>query len=89
MKTEEQTLSDNERIAELLELLAQNQMEKEAGCVKELCSCVDGLEQQLKELTVEMAGMRKQLQKMQETSFSKRIREQMKATAEHLTENQA
>lgn len=86
MKTEEQTLSDNERIAELLELLAQNQMEKEAGCVKELCSCVDGLEQQLKELTVEMAGMRKQLQKMQETTFSKRIREQMKATAEHLTE---
>ena len=67
MKTEEQTLSDNERIAELLELLAQNQMEKEAVCVKELCSCVDGLEQQLKELTVEMAGMRKQLQKMQET----------------------
>ena len=54
MKTEEQTLSDNERIAELLELLAQNQMEKEAGCVKELCSCVDGLEQQLKELTVEI-----------------------------------
>ena len=86
MKTEEQTLSDNERIAELLEMLAQNQMEKEAGCVKELCSCVDGLEQQLKELTVEMAGMRKQLQKMQETTFSKRIREQMKATAEHLTE---
>ena len=47
---------------------------------------MDGLEQQLKELTVEMAGMRKQLQKMQETTFSKRIREQMKATAEHLTE---
>lgn len=51
-------MTRDERIIELLEHLTDNQMNREANEVYELCTYVDSLEKKLDVMSVELSGIR-------------------------------
>ena len=85
MKTEKK-LTNDERILELLELLAQNNMQEKANAAFELCAYMDGLQKQLDTMTQELIGVRKELKEMKEQNLPKQLKEQEKVVTNHLKE---
>ncbi len=63
------TLTNEEVIRELLELLKQNVMKEQANDVFEICSYVDGLEKKIDSMTEELTNMQNQIKEMQEDTL--------------------
>lgn len=63
------TLTNEEVIRELLELLKKNAMKEQANNVFEICSYVDGLEKKIDSMTEELTNMQKQIKEMQEDTL--------------------
>lgn len=63
------TLTNEEVIRELLELLKQNAMKEQANDVFEICSYVDGLEKKSDSMTEELTNMQNQIKEMQEDTL--------------------
>ena len=58
------TLTNEEVIRELLELLKKNAMKEQANDVFEICSYVDGLEKKIDSMTEELTNMQNQIKEM-------------------------
>ena len=63
------TLTNEEVIRELLELLKKNAMKEQANDVFGICSYVDGLEKKIDSMTEELTSMQNQIKEMQELYF--------------------
>ena len=63
------TLTNEEVIRELLELLKKNAMKEQANDVFEICSYVDGLEKKIDSMTEELTNMQNQFKEMQEDTL--------------------
>ena len=63
------TLTNEEVIRELLELLKKNAMKEQANDVFEICSYVDGLEKKIDSMTEELTNMQNQIKEMQEDTL--------------------
>mgnify|MGYP000068621379 FL=1 len=61
----EKTLTNEEFIRELLDLLKKNAMKEQANDVFEICSYVDGLEKKIATMTEELTSMQNQIREMQ------------------------
>ena len=61
----EKTLTNEEFIRELLDLLKKNAMKEPANDVFEICSYVDGLEKKIATMTEELTSMQNQIREMQ------------------------
>lgn len=75
-------LSNDERILELLELLANHQMQSQAADVNMVCGYVETIEKQLFSMTEEIKSMRKELVLMKEDTISRHMKEQLQKTAD-------
>lgn len=82
--TAEQTISGDNRIVELLELLTNNQMNAQAEQVKQMCEYVGTLEQQLSFMTEEIKNVRQELVSMKEDTISKHVKDSLQKTADTL-----
>lgn len=83
---EKTNLLKDEMIMELLELLKQNNMPKEANHTFELCAYVDSLEKKLDSMTEELTNVKQQLRDMQEDTVLNNLKAQVQAAAEQLQE---
>lgn len=72
-----EVLSNDKRIVELLEMLANNQMQSQAADVNMVCGYVEAIEKQLSSMTEEIKSMRKELVSMKEDTVSKHMKEQL------------
>ena len=63
------TLTNEEVIRELLELLKKNAMKEQANDVFEICSYVGGLEKKIDSMTEELTNMQNQIKEMQEDTL--------------------
>ena len=63
------TLTNEEVIRELLELLKKNAMKEQANDVFEICSYVDGLEKKIDSMKEELTNMQNQIKEMQEDTL--------------------
>ena len=63
------TLTNEDVIRELLELLKKNAMKEQANDVFEICSYVDGLEKKIASMTKELINMQNQIKEMQEDTL--------------------
>ena len=79
-----QTISSDNRIVELLELLTNNQMSAQAEQVKQLCGYVGMLEQQLSSMTEEIKNVRQELVSMKEDTISKHVKDSLQKAADTL-----
>lgn len=77
-------LTKDEMIMELMELLKQNNMQKEANDTFEICAYVDSLEKKLDAMTEELANVQKQLTAMKEDTFFNHIRNSLQEAKDHL-----
>lgn len=66
---EKKQLTNEEIIRELMALLKQNNMQKQANDTFEICAYVDSLEKKLEEMTEELANVQQQLKDMKEDTF--------------------
>ena len=69
------SMTKDEIIMELMELLKQNDRKKQAGEVFEMSAYVDMLENKLDQMTHELVEMRKELREMKEEQASKTLKE--------------
>lgn len=67
------TLTNEEVIRELLELLKKNAMKEQANDVFEICSYVDGLEKKIDSMTEELTNMQNQIKEMQEDNLAMNV----------------
>ena len=74
---ENEVLSDDKRIVELLEMLTNHQMQSQAADVNLVCGYVEAIEKQLSSMTEEIKSMRKELVSMKEDTVSKHMKEQL------------
>lgn len=74
---ENEVLSDDKRIVELLEMLTSHQMQSQAADVNMVCGYVEAIEKQLSSMTEEIKSMRKELVSMKEDTVSKHMKEQL------------
>lgn len=81
---EGQTISSDDRIVELLELLTNNQMSAQAEQVKQLCGYVGTLEQQLSSMTEEIKNVRQEFVSMKEDTISKHVKDGLQKAADTL-----
>ncbi|HBA69967.1 MAG TPA: hypothetical protein DCZ40_11515 [Lachnospiraceae bacterium] len=81
---EGQSISNDSRIVELLELLAKNQMNAQAEQVKQMCDYVGTLEQQIVSMTEEIKSVRQELVSMKEDTISKHVKDSLQKTADIL-----
>ena len=81
---EGQAISNDNRIVELLELLANNQMNTQAEQIKQMCGYVGTLEKQILSMTEEIKFVRQELVSMKEDTISRHVRESLKKTADTL-----
>lgn len=82
--TAEQTISSDSRIVELLELLANNQMNAQEVQVKQMCEYVGTLEKQLSFMTEEIKNVRQELVSMKEDTISKHVKDSLQKAADTL-----
>ncbi|MEG0963116.1 MAG: DUF6674 family protein [Lachnospiraceae bacterium] len=73
----EKTLTQEEKIQKLINLLKKNSMSDKANDLYELVSYVDGLEQKLDQVMEELASVKKQLTDIQEQSIIKDFKESL------------
>ena len=78
------TLTNEEVIRELLELLKKNAMKEQANDVFEICSYVDGLEKKIDSMTEELTNMQNQIKKMQEDTFINNAKKALSEAQERL-----
>lgn len=81
---EEQTISNDSRIVELLELLTNNQMNAQAEQVKQMCDYVGTLEKQIFSMTEEIKTVQQALVSMKEDTISKHVKDSLKKMADTL-----
>lgn len=74
---ENEVLSDDKRIVELLEMLTNHQMQSQAADVNMVCGYVEAIEKQLSFMTEEIKSMRKELVSMNEDTISKHMKDQL------------
>ena len=79
---EGQAISNDSRIVELLELLANNQMNAQAEQVKQMCDYVGTLEKQISSMTEELKSVRQELVSMKEDTISKHVKDSLKKAAD-------
>ena len=84
------TLTNEEVIRELLDLLKKNAMKEQANDVFEICSYVDGLEKKIDSMTEELTNMQNQIKEMQEDTLvnnaKKEVKVQVKSTAKSIVD---
>lgn len=80
----EKSLTSEEIIQELLELLKKNAMKEEANETFELCSYVDSLEKKLDAMTNELSNVQAQLKEMQEDRLVYKLKEQLKEATDKM-----
>lgn len=78
------TLTNEEVIRELLELLKKNTMKKQANDVFEICSYVDGLEKKIDSMTEELTNMQNQIKEMQEDTLVNNAKKALSEAQERL-----
>ena len=78
------TLTNEEVIRELLELLNKNAMKEQANDVFEICSYVDGLEKKIDSMTEELTNMQNQIKEMQEDTFVNNAKKALSEAKERL-----
>ena len=78
------TLTNEEVIRELLELLKKNAMKEQANDVFEICSYVDGLEKKIDSMTEELTNMQNQIKEMQGDNFVNNAKKALSEAQERL-----
>lgn len=78
------TLTNEEVIRELLELLKKNAMKEQANDVFEICSYVDGLEKKIDSMTDELTNMQNQIKEMQEDTLVNNAKKALSEAQERL-----
>ena len=78
------TLTNEEVIRELLELLKKNSMKEQANDVFEICSYVDGLEKKIDSMTEELTNMQNQIKEMQEDTLVNNAKKALSEAQERL-----
>lgn len=78
------SLTNEEVIRELLELLKKNAMKEQANDVFEICSYVDGLEKKIDSMTEELTNMQKQIKEMQEDTLVNNAKKALSEAQERL-----
>ena len=78
------TLTTEEVIRELLELLKKNAMKEQANDVFEICSYVDGLEKKIDSMTEELTNMQNQIKEMQEDTLVNNAKKALSEAQERL-----
>ena len=78
------TLTNEEVIRELLELLKKNAMKEQANDVFEICSYVDGLEKKIDSMTEELTNMQNQIKEMQEDTLINNAQKALSEAQERL-----
>ena len=78
------TLTNEEVIRELLELLKKNAMKEQANDVFEICSYVDGLEKKIDSMTEELTNMQNQIKEMQEDTIINNAKKALSEVQERL-----
>ena len=78
------TLTNEEVIRELLELLKKNVMKEQANDVFEICSYVDGLEKKIDSMTEELTNMQNQIKEMQEDTLVNNAKKSLSEAQERL-----
>ena len=78
------TLTNEEVIRELLELLKKNSMKEQANDVFEICSYVDGLEKKIDSMTEELTNMQNQIKEMQEDTLVNNAKKALAEARERL-----
>ena len=81
----EKTLTNEEFIRELLDLLKKNAMKEPANDVFEICSCVDGLEKKIATMTEELTSMQNQIREMQEDTLINNAKKALVEAQERLS----
>lgn len=80
----EKTLTNEEVIRELLELLKKNTMKEQANDVFEICSYVDGLEKKIDSMTEELTNMQNQIKEMKEDTLINNAKKALSEAQERL-----
>ena len=78
------TLTNEEVIRELLDLLKKNAMKEQANDVFEICSYVDGLEKKIDSMTEELTNMQNQIKEMQEDTLVNNAKKVLSEARERL-----
>ena len=78
------TLTNEEVIRELLELLKKNAMKEQANDVFEICSYMDGLEKKIDSMTEELTNMQNQIKEMQEDTLVNNAKKALSEAQERL-----
>ena len=78
------TLTNEEVIRELLDLLKKNVMKEQANDVFEICSYVDGLEKKIDSMTEELTNMQNQIKEMQEDTLVNNAKKALSEAQERL-----
>ena len=78
------TLTNEEVIRELLELLKKNAMKEQANDVFEICSYVDELEKKIDSMTEELTNMQNQIKEMQEDTLVNNAKKALSEAQERL-----
>ena len=78
------TLTNEDVIRELLELLKKNAMKEQANDVFEICSYVDGLEKKIDSMTEELTNMQNQIKEMQEDTLINNTKKALSEAQERL-----
>ena len=81
----EKTLTNEEIIRELLDLLKKNAMKEPANDVFEICSDVDGLEKKIATMTEELTSMQNQIREMQEDTLINNAKKALAEAQERLS----
>ena len=78
------TLTNEEVIRELLDLLKKNAMKEQANDVFEICSYVDGLEKKIDFMTEELTNMQNQIKEMHEDTLVNNAKKALSEAQERL-----
>ena len=78
------TLTNEEVIREVLELLKKNAMKEQANDVFEICSYVDGLEKKIDSMTEELTNMQNQIKEMHEDTLVNNAKKALSEAQERL-----
>lgn len=79
--TKKKSMTKDEIIKELMDLLKQNNMSQQSNDVFEICSYVDGLEKKLDSMTEELSQVREQIKEMQEDTILNNLKAQIQESA--------
>ena len=78
------TLTNEEVVRVLLELLKKNALKEQANDVFEICSYVDGLEKKIDSMTEELTNMQNQIKEMQEDTLVNNAKKALSEAQERL-----